>query len=276
MNNETTPAAKVAENSPTPDENTKRLNEEFEPKPIGDSDYRRFNAINSSYEKLTKSANNLKTQLEECLCKKYGVEQFIEFTKSNAKGWVAREYIKNNNIEFPGMDTLKLIDLGVVTIPGVEQLLVALEQFKNGVPKTGAEESFYYPLSQLWVEESNEFNVIENDFMQEALEACTRFTDSEDQNEILKILENICCGLNDLARFGVLRPKHGSTELEHLAAWIDVDNGFKSMDTTDISEKEQPFTVCPIVFWRPRMSRYKVPGAYALRNKFRDPDRVLS
>lgn len=259
-----------------PGETIEKYSGEFEPKPIGNPDYRSFEKIVSTYDKLTKSANFLKKELEECLGKEYNAEQFIEFINSNPKGWISQEYIRNNNIQFPGMDTYKLIDLGVVNIDGLEKVLAALDDFKNKIANRDSFDSFFYPISKLWVEQSREFSVIENDFYDEVLNACTRFTDSEEQNKVLEILERIRDGFNDLTRLGLLRPKHGPGELEFLPAWFEIDNGFKSMDTTNIEEKQQPFTVCPVVFWRPRMSAYKVSGTYALKNIFKDPAKVCS
>ncbi|WP_297092187.1 hypothetical protein [uncultured Draconibacterium sp.] len=223
---------------------------EFEPRLIGDPDFKRLHEINVAYEKLFRSAEKLKQQLELCLKREqvYSFSEFVEFLKSDAKKWIYSKHIEYNNLNYPGINLEQLIELKAITIEGINEVLAARSNFEE--IKTAVKNlKFHFPIAKLWNEEEQEF--IENQEFWESSEIfCSRFTRSEDQNRILSKIENLKDALNELVEEGLLRTNNGPTELNFISEWL----------TIPIRSNESGFSVDRVLFWKQRTRKFKIAG----------------
>lgn len=237
---------------------------EFEPKLIGDPDFKRLDEINSAYEKLFGIAEKLKSELEKCLKreKPFSFSDFLDFLTSDAQKWIYTRHIEYNNLNYPGINLEKLIELEAITIVGIEDVINTRNEFvklKHWIAKL----KFNYPLCKLWDDETQRF--VENqDFWEAVDKFCSRITKSEEQNRILKKMENLRDALNDLVEEGIIRPNNGITELDHLKHWLLLPS----------RSNLTGFSVDRTLFQSFRMSKYEIKGIPQHWNT--DPDLLLS
>lgn len=224
--------------------------QEFEPKLIGDPDFKRLDEINRAYEKLFGVTEKLKNELEKCLKreKPFSFSEFLDFLVSDAQKWIYTRHIEYNNLNYPGINLEKLIELEAITIEGINDVLSSKAEFdelKDSVKKL----KFNYPLYKLWHEEEQKF--VENqDFWEAVDKFCSRITESEEQNRILKKMENLRDALNDLVEEGIIRPNNGIPELDHLKNWLLIPS----------RSNLTGFSVDRTLFQSFRMSKYAIKG----------------
>lgn len=236
----------------------------FEPKKIGDPDFARLNEISKFYERLFKSAEDLKQKLEKCLKRDepFSFAEFLDFLKSDARKWIYSKHIEYNDLNYPGINLEKLIELEAITIDGIKEVLNSRDEFdenRNSIKQL----RFNYPISKLWNEEEQRF--MENqDFWESNEKFCSRFTRSEDQNRILEKMENLRDALNDLASEGLLRFGNGITELDFLKNWFLIPS----------RSSDYGFSIDRLLFWKHRLNKYKISGVE--KHWYTDPEKLLS
>ncbi|QIA06439.1 hypothetical protein [Draconibacterium halophilum] len=224
--------------------------QEFEPKLIGDPDFKRLDEINRAYEKLFGLTEQLKRELEECLKreKPFSFTEFLDFLTSDTQKWIYTKHIEYNNLNYPGINLEKLIELEAITIEGINDVLNSKAEFDK-LKDTVKKLRFNYPLIKLWNEEDQRF--AENqDFWEAVDKFCSRITKSEEQNRILKKMENLRDALNDLVEEGIIRPNNGIPELDHLKHWLLLPN----------RSNLTGFSVDRTLFQSFRMSKYEIKG----------------
>lgn len=222
--------------------------QEFVLKPIGETNYRKEIEITYEYQKLFAAAEQLKSKLEFCLKrdKYYSFTVFTDFLRSEPKKWIYSKHIEYNNIDYPGMDVDKLIELNIVPIPGIEDVLQSRTRLDNHI-KNIQSFHFSYPLKKLWDDKEQKFDPDMN-FWEQLDKHCTRFTKSEEQNMVLAKFEKLCEALNGLVDLDILRPKNGIGQLIQLQNWIEIPN----------RANKSGFSVKSILFWTPGIGKWKI------------------
>lgn len=229
----------------------------FEPKEIGMPDMKTVFAINAIYQRITRALNELKAKLETCIGREdpVSIDEFIDFLRSeNKKRWIQEKYVSTHEIEiYPGRDIFREMDLNLVAGPNIEGVNTALTNFENEVRRL-SEEKYYYPLQKLWVEESNEFNTVENGFFDDCTQYYSWKTANEKQNHVLEKVEKLCEALNDLAQLGILNHKKGYHVIDDISAFIEIH---KYVDAGNIEHGAQAFTVDRRLFLRHGFGRFR-------------------
>ena len=242
--------------------------QEFEPMLIGEPNRRGQLAAENAYGQLLEMLNELQPALEKVIFEAgkpstfTGTSELFEFVNSEfPEKWIIRKYIQENQISFPKQDIERIIDLRLVKVPEAPELLNlrqrVLKQLEI-VKKTG----FYFPVANLYNFETRKFEMNDHFFQAAEVRFC-RVTQSQEQNEIVIIFNELCEALNKLHRKNILRGKSGSTELSLLDSFFDVMTG----------EPEYPFIVKDTLFYTGRLRNLRVKGVHS-RNPV-TPDEIL-
>ena len=218
----------------------------FVPQQIGEEKSFVATGIKSFYENLTAACTALKNELQTCLETKISIDEFLSFLKSKPENWIYSKYIEINNVKYNGLSNEKIIELKMLDIDkvAVDEVLQHYAAFQNVISKMG-ENKFYYPIRKLYDQEKEIFYG-NGELWQKIDDSFTKFTATENQNEILSVFNRLCGILNELEELNILRAKNGPTEIETLSNYIKI-NKMANM----------PFTVNPYLFSQNRLSRYK-------------------
>lgn len=223
-------------------------NTEFVPRLIGIENFKILEQVDLVYSGLLSSCSGLKKAIEVSLQREITLDEFLEFLKSEPKKWLNTQYVKDNNISYPGLNTEKLIELELTGITGVQEVLEKLAKVKSEI-KQVEKVGFYYPIKKLYNVDNGEFELTE-DFSDACVKRFSRYTQNQEQNKILDIFERLCSDLNELNKLNVIRAKNGPNELAMLSDYIEIMK----------VESEPYFVVNDVLFWHPRLNKYREKG----------------
>lgn len=251
---------------------TDKTEKQFKARAIGTENVKKSIAILEYYGRVTNELNNLKTMVEKCLKIEFlDIEDFLDFLKSDARKWITAKYIEIHKIAVPGFDVNKMLEAGFGEMQGLDAVLEQEKKLAAELAKDA--EGFYYPVDELWDPEQRKFDLTTG-FIEAESNHCVRFTQSEEQNQVVEILEQVCNGLNKLAELNLLRPQHGYMELNYLEDWIDINGSPMLYKDGATDNATMPFTVSPYVFHRHRMDRFRIKGLP--ESKYRKKETLLN
>lgn len=220
---------------------------EFIPQRIGDEDVNRANSAQRAYEQLIEAANELKPAIENSLNREITLDEFLEFLRNDPEKWLYTQYVKDNDINIPGISIEKIIEMRMLDISGIPKVLEKLKLFQSNIIPIKVS-GFFYPLRKLYNEQMNEFAETGN-FWEERDSRFSRFTETPEQNEILNIFKRLCGVLNELDELNIVRAKNGINEISMLDQYIEISK----LSTI-------PFVVKSHLFYRPRLEKYRKKG----------------
>lgn len=227
----------------------------FVPMRIGEPDYAAMLETENHYEAICKVLNDLFTATKEVvfLGKDLSIDEFFSFIESKeAERWCYRQHITAAEFSFGDMDHERVIDLKLFQIAGFERVLEIYKKFKNLKSK---QVKFDYPLRKLYVADKGEFSINNSEDVNEHFYTAVEkrfsiYTETEDQNMVLKILNEIAENCNKLAALGVLRPKNGILEMDVVSSFFNLNK---------LDREDSPFKVNSYVFRRHnRLHSYRI------------------
>lgn len=259
----------VAEDITEATEEIRNEQEQFDPMLIGAPNKRGQLAAEDAYGQLTETLNELQPAFEKAIFQKEnsstftGTGELFEFINSKfPEKWITRRYIEANEISIANLDSERIIELELVRVPAAPDLLALRQRVLKQLEVVKAS-GFYYPVSNLYNCETGKFEIT-NDLFKEAEKRFCRVTQSQAQNEIVTIFNELCEVLNKLHRINIIRGKNGSAELNLLDSFIDVMK----------EQPEDPFVVKDTLFYTTRLYGYRIKGMQS-RNPV-EPDKILS
>lgn len=226
-------------------------NNEFTPKVIGLPDTKKEQQIIELYSTICYVASCIVTNLQYYFeSPHFEIKEVFDFVKSNEpKTWLYSKFIKYHNLTFPGMDIDRIIKLELVSIPEdyLQETMSLREKFIAAISKAN-ELRFYFPLIKLLHESEEDdcrdfaishqfpYTFASPEFDSALYNHIRKFTKSEKENEVLRVVENAVNALNDLVQIGIIRNDKQRWE-------IDLDNLIRAIVFNLKSEK--PFSIHP-------------------------------
>ncbi len=195
-------------------------------------DSRKIESITKIYSQLCVDLNFLMSELGHLMDEKQPTSgQILNFLAAeNPETFLELLYVETNNISFPGISTMKMIEFGLLEIP--EQYLNDCEQARKShalvweTIRKILRCNFEYPLISLFFVDPETGNYFDLDkkFHKTLKSHCSLFTQTPDQNIALEALQKICDGLNILDRmtYSGFNFRHGPTELNKLIPFINI------------------------------------------------------
>ncbi|MGD9928888.1 MAG: hypothetical protein AB7U05_02615 [Mangrovibacterium sp.] len=189
---------------------------EFVRRPIGLPNVNLQYQIRSIYQKAVDAINNIEVELRVLVTNEQATaldsDMLFELLKSEEpESWLISKYVEAKNINIPHLRTTKLKELGLFDLPDYSEILeshASLHRCLNDANKL----NFVFPIRGLIVQyEDGDFFTLTDAFEGELIEATTRFTQNEEQNEVLNTLEAIAKSLNQLDAFGIFNIKKNGT-----------------------------------------------------------------
>ena len=245
------------------------MKNEFTPQVIiGRPDTKKEKAIVDNYSEICTVASALLWNLEFFLdCRdKLELSEFFDFLNvKNAKDWLYQSYINHYGLTFPGIAISKIVELGMVDLPveKMEYLIESRTELLQLIQKS-KDLNFFFPLAKLFdaTEDNRGFAITnqewglvgEVDYLHETKEfdavlykTVRNFTASEQENEVLQVINNAVESLNNLIQIGVIRNDR--------QRWgVDLDNFVRAIVFT--LNEERPLSI------NPNLPRFKGFGKY--------------
>lgn len=252
--------------------------EPFEPIAIGVADYWKTQLIEKNYEILISQIDPLLTELKACLKldKPLSFDEFFEYLKAtDFKLWLFEKYIALNDVKQGDLDPIKLMALGIIHSPDTKPAIELTNKFQSTL-KAISEENFYYPIKMLWNPEMEAWDLT-TEFYEQLEIFNTRFTQTAEQNFIVKKIEQICSVLNELSQIGVVRPKNGPTEINFLNEYLTLNKFYKTAPAEYQKETVlEAFTPDPYLFHKHRLSSFRVRGLPGIQeNEYSNKEKLF-
>lgn len=201
---------------------------DFEPKQIGDADYKLYNEMERKYKVfcnlINKSRQSLATFFE--IEGNFGTTETAEFIKSNPKKWLPERYIDVEKIQIPaGLNRERVIEEKLVSYPETEEL-VSLHKRIISAWKDIKATGFIFPFQKLYDEErdlySTEFNLDFGEYLSNFLAVRTT---TPEQNAILEIIEKLLESLHDLSHLRIIKLEKGPAEIQRIERFFKFKGG---------------------------------------------------
>lgn len=181
---------------------------EFVPKMIGREDLELRAKIKSLYYELANRAAGFVFDAQDLLINyELKPEIFFELIKKDHEDlilYLKREYVRANKISIPGINMEKLISADLVDLPNDYDRIVTNWKETNELIDKIKETRFFFPLSKLITSEGSSFDLNE-EFEKKLLNFTSSWTENETQNEVLKVVENLCDAINDLIQLNLVK-----------------------------------------------------------------------
>ncbi len=181
---------------------------DFVPKMIGLQDVESHEKIKSLYNDLTNRASvffwDSQDLFKDPELKPDVVFQMLKKNEADLILFLKREFIRTNNIEYPGLSVEKLISLDLISLPEDYNRIVSNWKETNKVLDTISKCRFEYSLSRLYDPERNGF-YLDEEFENELSELTSCYTTTEKQNEMLDVIERFCNVVNDMIELKIIR-----------------------------------------------------------------------
>lgn len=179
-----------------------------------------------------------------------GPNDVLEFAQTpDPVNWLEARFADAKKDEFPGLDTLKMIEREIIRLPyEISESLNDHAKIKALIDQI-KETRFYFPLLNLWDEKEKVFTLNQR-FEDEAFEHFSAFAETKEQIELVNIVNDLASALNKLAGFGLLNFRtSGLHKLGFMSDFFDVDKG-----------SETPLKTSRRLFWRPALGRFRSRG----------------
>ena len=215
----------------------------FTPLEIGLPDYKNERAIIEIYQEICNIADVLLLNLQWFLSDHSDLKLFFDFLQSKQpREFLYSRFIETNKIQVPGLSIEKIIQLDLIDVPkdDFEGILTLRAQLLTVIAKS-SNERFYFPLSKLYYKHNSlsesiddpelrdafienskpEFDkpidgfelvtlkdgqsILNPEFETALFSHVRHFTLSEQENEVLSVVENAVNALNCLVQSGIIR-----------------------------------------------------------------------
>ena len=181
------------------------------------------------YDRLCTDASLIMSALEDVI-PGFGVKDLFELLNTgNPEQWLIVRYAAYKQEEHPGLDTMKMIETGIIPLPfQVEETINDLSEIKDVLSQIKAA-GFVFPLKKLYFEAEKCFSVFDGEgFVSEledkAKEFYSTFAETKEQVEALQAVKQIAVGLNKLSAMGIFNwERAGVMPLGRIGEFFEVD-----------------------------------------------------
>ncbi len=198
--------------------------EEFEKLSIGQADTQRVKQILSITDKIAQQATHVKWQLDNLLNEWESVplKHFFDFVKSaKPELFLYQIFAEMKKISVPGISNEKLISEKLLDIPADTVETLIQERIKL-LSLFGQLEKLSYSirLSEIYNSEDNLFEIDSESFEMKVVEALTIYTQSENENKVLRVVRNLANSINDAVELGLLPADQRALKIDFLISTI--------------------------------------------------------
>jgi hypothetical protein len=179
----------------------------FEKITIGQPDPQKVKSIINSYEELTTFASGMKSILDEILNDPEKSTLNLLHTilnSSDAKKALLQKYVELNGISVPGLDIDSLISANLININTslVKEFIEEKDRFDK-TRKIIEENRYLVPLSRFYEPDNNCFGLPQS-FEADVILNLSVYTESEKENEVVLLLQELADVFNKLIAFGLV------------------------------------------------------------------------
>lgn len=184
----------------------------------------------SLYDRLCTDITSALSMLEDVI-PGFGVKDLFELLNArNSEQWLIVRYSEFKQAEHPGLDTMKMIQTGIIPLPfQMEETLSDLAEIKDVLSQVKAT-GFVFPLKKLFFENEKCFSVYGDnegfvkELEDEAKEFYSTFAETKEQVEALQAVKQIAVGLNKLSDMGIFNwERAGVMPLGRIGEFFEVD-----------------------------------------------------
>ena len=194
----------------------------FEPKQIGIGDSERYEEIRKLYSELVSCTTAFLYESQDLLknlnLQNDFVIRVLKMKKEDLIIFLKHEYIRTNEISFPGLSIERMIELDLIVLPDSYDTIISCWKSINELLDSISETRFFYPLSRLEDPEKVGWNLTE-DFESELRSVTYNFTATPEQNEILEHVEMFCKATNFFMDLNFVKSLGDS--------WMDISNAIR-------------------------------------------------
>jgi hypothetical protein len=163
--------------------------------------------------------------------------------------------VEANQISFPGLDTEKIIKADLLELPeSYNIILVAKKEIEDVIEKI-LKTNFQFPISQLWIEQENIFELTEG-FKTELEKNFESITENQTQNDVVNAVQKFCDAVNDLIELKAIR---GEGNIWHFVG----ENLSLAIENTKGSAR--PLSPYRRMFQRTPLSRFATKKPFAVQ-----------
>lgn len=227
------------------------MEKEFTPQLIGEPDSRKRAKIRELYELLAVSLNHVAHNLEYIYFQYGNLEKsdlviedvstfILEVNKESAERSIYSTYAVIRKIEIPGLSFEKLVDQRLLDVD--EASVMQAMKFREESLKLLREietNGFIYPLRKLWTTKQDGLPRFEitPEFEAELNNAVSIYTENEEQNQILEIVNNLVNAINRMHNTRLLSVKHGLAMTTDFVEKMLECSRFKEVDPVYLNGK---------------------------------------
>lgn len=191
---------------------------DFTPAEVG-TDWRSLKQAKDSWEKFT----GITSELFDWVLAYTGqdemtVDEFLSLVSATEPKLVVAKLLVISGKAPLGMKPERLIELGIIDNEFEEEVFTSLNNFNQA--KINAESLFRYKVEKLF---KDQYFDIDEDFQKELKNHFTVFTKSEEENQALEKLNELCESLNWFADAGIAKTKYGRAGLQTLLLAIGLN-----------------------------------------------------
>lgn len=174
------------------------MNTSFTPKMVGNPDHKTIKQIRDLYEEIAATAEITMNFLDMLFKEPAGnnFAFFMELTLNDPSILIRTKWVKVKEISIPGLNTDKLIKSDLLDIPKYDEIIEGFKELKD-LFNQAKSLKFNYPLEKLYNESSGTFELTE-DFNSVLLSKFSKFTENQEQNDLLEVIEQYVNSLNKI------------------------------------------------------------------------------
>ena len=184
---------------------------DFTPVQIGLQDIENQQKIERLYQQLTSCAAaflyETQTLLHDEDLRPDFIIKILNMNRDQLILFLKREFIRRNNINYPGFNIEKLISQDLIDLPETYNDIIKVCESINEIIHSIEDTKFHFPLTRLAEENGFELNP---EFYAELLDFTATFTKSEKQNQVLDVVQRFCEVLNDMIDMKIISGAKGS------------------------------------------------------------------
>ena len=190
------------------------MSEIFVPKQIGLQNTELREKIEFLYQSLVSDLDYLRANLTPLLnlglCNREMILTVIKKNKSDLNSFLKREFIRANNISYPGLNVEKLISQDLIELPVEYNEIIEtheeIQKILGDIEKT----NFKFPLEKVFGSDTPDWWELSPDFHNELLKFTASFTESEKQNEVLEAIQKYCDLIIEMQNLGIISKSKGA------------------------------------------------------------------
>ncbi|MEI7523881.1 MAG: hypothetical protein WCJ95_06110 [Mariniphaga sp.] len=185
--------------------------ESFVPKMIGFQDIENKCKIDHMYTGLVSAASAFLWETQNLFkddeITHASIIKMLNMNKEELILFLKREFIRVNNISYPGLNVEKLISQDLIDLPDNYDVIISAFDYLNGLYKEIETTKFNFPLNKLIEKDGFDLN---EEFHAELLEFTATFTESEKQNQVLDVVQRFCDLMSEMKSLGIISSAKGA------------------------------------------------------------------